>query len=44
MDADTVPQTARARLNPHTKALRHERIFSQLRLGASCEDIAREEG
>lgn len=44
MDQDAAPRPARPRLNPYTKALRRERIFSQLRLGASCEDIAREEG
>ena len=42
--AETTPRPARPRLNPYTKALRRERIFSQLRLGASCDDIAREEG
>jgi hypothetical protein len=41
---ETAPRPARPRLNPYTKALRRERIFSQLRLGASCDDIAREEG
>jgi predicted transcriptional regulator len=44
MDQDTVAQPARPRLNPYTKALRRERIFSRLRLGASSADIAREEG
>ena len=44
MDQDAAPRPARPQLNPYTKALRRERIFSQLRLGASCEDIAREEG
>jgi hypothetical protein len=44
MDQDAAPRPARQKLNPYTKALRRERIFSQLRLGASCEDIAREEG
>ena len=41
---DKAPLPARPRLNPYTKALRRERIFSQLRLGASSADIAREEG
>jgi hypothetical protein len=46
MDADRVSQAARARprLNAYTKALRRERIFSQLRLGWSYQAIAREEG
>ena len=44
MDSETAPQPARPRLNPYTKALRRERIFSRLRLGASSADIAREEG
>ena len=44
MDKDTIPQTARPRLNLYTKALRRERIFSQLQLGASYADVAREEG
>ena len=44
MDKDTAPRPARPRLNPYTKALRRERIFSRLRLGASSADIAREEG
>jgi predicted transcriptional regulator len=44
MDKDTPPHPARPRLNPYTKALRRERIFSRLRLGASSVDIAREEG
>ena len=44
MDKDTVPQTERPRLNLYTKALRRERIFSQLQLGASYADVAREEG
>jgi hypothetical protein len=44
MDQDTVAQPARPRLNPYTKALRRERIFSRLRLGASSADVAREEG
>jgi predicted transcriptional regulator len=43
MDKGTAPQTARPR-NPYTKALRRERIFSRLQLGASSADIAREEG
>jgi hypothetical protein len=34
----------RSRLNPYTKALRRERIFSRLRLGSSYAAIAREEG
>jgi hypothetical protein len=44
MDSDSAPQSARPRLNPYTKALRRERIFSRLRLGASSVDVAREEG
>ncbi len=44
MDKETAPRPARARLNPYTKALRRERIFSRLQLGASSADIAREEG
>jgi predicted transcriptional regulator len=44
MDNETAPQPARSRLNPYTKALRRERIFSRLQLGASSADIAREEG
>jgi hypothetical protein len=44
MDQDTGSKPARPRLNPYTKALRRERIFSQLRLGASSANIAREEG
>jgi hypothetical protein len=44
MDQDTASKPARPRLNPYTKALRRERIFSRLRLGASSADIAREEG
>ena len=44
MDNETASQPARPKLNPYTKALRRERIFSRLRLGASSADIAREEG
>jgi hypothetical protein len=46
MDADKVPQPARPRprLNLYVKALRRERIFSRLRLGAPYADIARDEG
>ena len=43
MDAETVPKPARPRLNPYTKALRRERIFSRLRLGWPYAEIAREE-
>ena len=43
MDAETVPNPARPRLNPYTKALRRERIFSRLRLGSSYAEIGREE-
>ena len=43
MNAETVPQPARPKLNPYTKALRRERIFSRLRLGTSYREIAREE-
>ncbi len=42
MEINTAP--ARPRLNPYTKALRRERIFARVRLGASAGDIAREEG
>jgi predicted transcriptional regulator len=44
MDSDTNPLPARPRLNPITKALRRERIFAMLQLGASYAHIAREEG
>jgi hypothetical protein len=44
MDADTAPRAARRKLNPYTKALRRERIFSWLKLGWSYAAIAREEG
>jgi DNA-binding CsgD family transcriptional regulator len=44
MDQDAVARPARPRLNPYTKALRRERIFARLGLGASSADIAREEG
>jgi len=43
MDAQTAPEPARRRLNPYTKALRRERIFSRLRLGWPYAEIAREE-
>ena len=43
MDAETVPEPARPKLNPYTKALRRERIFSRLRLGTSYREIACEE-
>ncbi len=43
MDGETVPKPARPRLNPYTKALRRERIFSRLRLGWPYAEIAREE-
>ena len=43
MDAETAPKPARPRLNPYTKALRRERIFSRLRLGWPTAEIAREE-
>ena len=43
MDAETVPKPARPRLNPYTKALRRERIFSRLRMGWPTAEIAREE-
>ncbi len=33
MDAERVPKPARPRLNPYTKALSQERIFSRLRMG-----------
>jgi hypothetical protein len=44
MGAETVHEPARPRLNPYTKALRRERIFSRLRLGWPHAEIAREEG
>jgi hypothetical protein len=44
MDNETAPKPARPRLNLYTRALRRERIFSRLRLGASYADIAAEEG
>jgi hypothetical protein len=43
MDAETVPDPARPKLNPYTKALRRERFFSRLRLGTSYREIACEE-
>ena len=43
MDVETVPRPARPRLNPYTKALRRERIFSRLRMGWPYAEIAREE-
>ncbi|HEX9169301.1 MAG TPA: hypothetical protein VF886_10325 [Roseiarcus sp.] len=44
MDGDTVPHPKRPKLNPYTKALRRERIFSRLRLGWPYEKIALWEG
>lgn len=44
MDQDAAQKPARPRLNPYTRALRREGIFSRLQLGASSADIAREEG
>ena len=44
MDSDTRPLPTRPRLNTITKALRRERIFALLQLGASYAHIAREEG
>ena len=41
---ETAPRPARPKLNPFTRALRRERIFARLRLGASSADVAREEG
>ena len=43
MDAETAHEPARPRLNPYTKALRRERIFSRLRMGWPTAEIAREE-
>jgi hypothetical protein len=43
MEAETGAEPARPRLNPYTKALRRERIFSRLRLGWPYAEIAREE-
>jgi predicted transcriptional regulator len=44
MEQDAAQKPARAKLNPYTKALRRERIFSRLRLGASYAEVAAEEG
>jgi hypothetical protein len=44
MDNETASRSARPRLNSYTRALRRERIFSHVQLGASSTDIAREEG
>jgi predicted transcriptional regulator len=44
MIAETVSKPTRPRLNPYTKALRRERIFSRRRLGWPYSEIAREEG
>ena len=43
MDPETIARPARPRLNPYTKALRRERIFSRRRLGWAYAQIAREE-
>ena len=43
MDPETIARPARPRLNPYTKALRRERIFSRRRLGWPYAEIAREE-
>ncbi len=43
MDADT-PKPARPKLNLYTKALRRERVFARVQVGASIAEIAREEG
>jgi len=44
MDSESPARKARPRLNLYTKALRRERIFDRVRLGASIGDIASEEG
>jgi hypothetical protein len=44
MDAQTLAEPRRPRLNQYTKALRRERVFANLRLGRSYSDIASEEG
>ncbi len=44
MDQNAASKPARPRLNPYTKALRRERIFSRLRLGWPYEKIALWEG
>jgi predicted transcriptional regulator len=44
MKMDPAPKPARPRLNPYTKALRRERVFARVRVGASVAEIAREEG
>ena len=44
MIAETVSKPMRPGLNPYTKALRRERIFSRRRLGWPYSEIAREEG
>jgi predicted transcriptional regulator len=43
MDADT-PKPARPKLNLYTKALRRERVFARVQVGASIAEIAGEEG
>lgn len=43
MDSELPAGKARPRLNLYTKALRRERIFDRVRLGASIGDIASEE-
>src|SRR5580704_2604781 len=43
MDPETIARPARPRLNPYTRALRRERIFSRRRLGWPYAEIAREE-
>ncbi len=43
MDSESPAGKARPRLNLYTKALRRERIFDRVRLGASIGDIASEE-
>ncbi len=43
MDAETIGQPARPRLNRYTKALRRERILTRLRLGWPYARIAGEE-
>jgi predicted transcriptional regulator len=44
MTMDPAPKPSRPKLNPYTKALRRERVFARVQVGASIAEIAREEG
>jgi predicted transcriptional regulator len=44
MTMDPAPKPSRPKLNPYTKALRRERIFARVQVGASIAEIAGEEG